>query len=165
MNNYRKTLASFNLSNNFILLLIALFWNLFIPNLAYADTYTNIFSDNFNDTNGISLSNHNSNWSILQRQATIENNTLVTANNTFIELTNVQPYLNQCVSVDLLFPLSQIATLYARFGGVVGHEYFTFINTDNTSQIGWADNNNGAVYFGNGAQGVSPTAGWHNFKL
>ncbi|MDE2026613.1 MAG: hypothetical protein KGJ07_09075, partial [Patescibacteria group bacterium] len=98
-----------------LLLLIPLLYLLF-PSSIFAQTVpggTTIFSDNFTDANGTSLSAHNSIWRITEGSALIENNQLAYQYPYFRG--SIPTYTtDQCVSFDLQFPTTGRNEIWLR---------------------------------------------------
>lgn len=146
-------------------LVVALFFLLSVDFLPHSVALANtLFFDDFTDSDGTNLSTHNNSYYINQGTGTIQNNTLYSGLGSWLDF-SLPTYVNmdQCASIDALFPFTAPLALQVRHSPVNGHYFFTYINdADDTFHIGWGDPYGASSIALNG---VNVSSGWHNYKL
>jgi hypothetical protein len=138
---------------------------LILPQSASAQS-TILFSDNFTDVDGTSLSAHNDIWHVTQGAASIQNNTLTVLTSQFTAGVNAYTSTDSCASVDAQFPLTSVLHLSLRTSGPnLKNTYYTIFHSGNQlNQIAWYDENDNQSYIGPVVP-LNPPAGWHNVKF
>lgn len=127
-------------------------------------SYSILYSDSFTNLNGVTLTTHNSNWTLRSGpESYIQNNQLITPAQSEFYLNNFASTVGQCLSFDVQFPLNDGIYFRTRYNPNTQDGFLSYLSADNNSFGIYVVTGGNASYINSGYYQL-PTSDIHNIK-